>query len=82
MNQRTRQSRSQRNSAISRQVTARIPLKLHGYLGRRAQLLDETPGSYLGMILRAWFTEGAPPVNDYEARMLAEAGSAGMRSRR
>jgi hypothetical protein len=55
-----------------KQINARIPDNLHSLILERAALIEETQGGYLGLIAQWWFAQGHPPVNEYEARVLAQ----------
>lgn len=55
-----------------KQINARIPDNLHSLILERAALIEETQGGYLGLIAQWWFAQGHPPVNEYEARILAQ----------
>jgi hypothetical protein len=54
-----------------RQINARLPETLHKVIATRALEIDETEGGYLATIAYWWLEQGAPPVNAYEARVLA-----------
>lgn len=55
-----------------KQINARLPDNLHELISERAQLIEETQGGYLSLIAQWWYAQGYPPVNDYEARLLAQ----------
>ena len=55
-----------------KQINARVPDNLHGIILERANLIEETQGGYLSLIAQWWFAQGHPPVNEYEARLLAQ----------
>jgi hypothetical protein len=55
-----------------KQINARISDHLHEIISERAGLIEETQGGYLGLIVQWWFAQGYPPVNEYEARVLAQ----------
>ena len=55
-----------------KQINARVPDNLHALIVERANLIEETQGGYLGLIAQWWFAQGQPPVNEYEARLLAQ----------
>lgn len=58
-----------------KQINARVPDTLHELINERARLIEETQGGYLGLIAQWWFAQGHPPVNEYEARLLAQRKS-------
>jgi hypothetical protein len=55
-----------------KQINARVPDNLHEIISERASLIEETQGGYLVLIAQWWFAQGYPPVNEYEARVLAQ----------
>jgi hypothetical protein len=55
-----------------KQINARVSDHLHEIISERAGLIEETQGGYLGLIAQWWFAQGYPPVNEYEARVLAQ----------
>lgn len=55
-----------------KQINARVPDNLHEIIAERANLIEETQGGYLGLIAQWWFAQGYPPVNEYEARLMAQ----------
>ena len=55
-----------------KQINARLPDNLHELISERAQLIEETQGGYLSLIAQWWYAQCYPPVNDYEARLLAQ----------
>jgi hypothetical protein len=55
-----------------KQINARVPHNLHSVILERANLIEETQGGYLSLIAQGWYAQGHPPVNDYEARLLAQ----------
>ena len=59
-----------------KQINARVPDNLHEIISERANLIEETQGGYLGLIAQWWFAQGYPPVNEYEARLMAQRKSA------
>jgi hypothetical protein len=59
-----------------KQINARVPDNLHEIIAERANLIEETQGGYLGLIAQWWFAQGYPPVNEYEARLMAQKKSA------
>jgi hypothetical protein len=59
-----------------KQINARVPDTLHEIIAERANLLEETHGGYLGLIAQWWFAQGFPPVNEYEARLMAQKKTA------
>jgi hypothetical protein len=59
-----------------KQINARVPDTLHEVISERAHLLEETQGGYLGLIAQWWFAQGFPPVNEYEARLMAQKKNA------
>jgi hypothetical protein len=67
-----------------KQINARLPDHLHDLIRERAGLLEETQGGYLSLIAQWWYAQGHPPVNDYEARVLAhkKPGSESSHTRR
>lgn len=67
---------SNEGMGFKRQINARLPDKLHKHISDRASELDETEGGYLAAIAHWWLAQGAPPVNDYEARILAGRANA------
>jgi hypothetical protein len=69
-------SPSKDGMGAKRQINARLPDKLHKLISDRARDVDETEGGYLATIVQWWQAKGAPPVNDYEARLLAGKPSA------
>lgn len=60
-----------------KQINARIPDNLHEIIAERARLIEETHGGYLGLIAQWWYAQGFPPINEYEARLLAHKKSGG-----
>lgn len=62
-------------AGFQRQVNARLPAELRGVIVRRAHFAGITAGGYLASIALSWLEQGAPPVTDYEARLLATARS-------
>lgn len=64
-----------------KQINARVPDTLHEIISERANLLEETQGGYLGLIAQWWFAQGFPPVNEYEARLMAQRKSTGAAKR-
>lgn len=56
----------------NRQVNARLPEKLREYVTLRAKECELPVGAYLSQIALWWFEQGAPPVHEYEARLLIE----------
>ncbi len=63
-----------------KQINARVPDTLHELINERARLIEETQGGYLGLIAQWWFAQGHPPVNEYEARLLAQRKTAAAKS--
>lgn len=59
-----------------KQINARVSDNLHSVILERAKLIEETQGGYLSLIAQWWYAQGNPPVNEYEARLLAEQKSA------
>lgn len=55
-----------------KQINARVPDNLYGIIVERANLIEETQGGYLSLIAQWWYAQGHPPVNEYEARLLAQ----------
>lgn len=60
------------NMGQKKQINARVPDNLHSIILERANLLEETQGGYLSLIAQWWYAQGHPPVNEYEARLLAQ----------
>lgn len=59
-----------------KQINARVPDNLHSLILERAHLMEETQGGYLSLIAQWWYAQGHPPVNEYEARVLAQKRTA------
>jgi hypothetical protein len=58
-------------TTTKRQLNARLTEAVSDLIRRRAELAEVPPAQYLAGIAACWFAQGAPPVNDYEARVLA-----------
>ena len=55
-----------------KQINARVSDSLHELIAERANLIEETQGGYLGLIVQWWYAQGHPPVSEYEARLLSQ----------
>ena len=54
-----------------KQINARLPNNLQELIAQRAAEIGETQGGYLALIAKWWFEQGGPPINAYEACVLA-----------
>lgn len=54
-----------------RQINARLPNNLQELIAQRSAEIGETQGGYLALIAKWWFEQGGPPINAYEACVLA-----------